>query len=318
MQLNSTTVALLAQASYQRPHIDQAIAQILPLVGDVGNLRTARVLLKPNLITTRNGQLACTDGRFIAAVARWFLGQGARVTIGDSPAFGSARQVLAAINALAPLQFLGVPVQEFRQTRDVVLPSGHRAVMAAAAMDCDLLVNLPRVKAHSQMRVTLAVKNYFGCLAGFHKPWWHMVHGGRGGRFADLLVDLLAVLPPSLSLVDGIVAMHRTGPIHGDPFPLGLIAGGVNPVAVDTALLALLGIEPELSPLGVAARRAALTGTELAELVFSLALPTAFAASDFMVPAHLGPIRFNPCRFFTNSIQRILLGCCPDEGDPQG
>ena len=251
--------------------------------------------------------LACTDGRFIAAVARWFLAQGARVTVGDSPSFGSARKVLETIGALAPLQFLGVPVREFRQTREIVLPSGHKASMAAAAMDCDLLVNLPRVKAHSQMLVTLAVKNYFGCLAGFQKPWWHMVHGGCDGRFSDLLVDLLAVLPPSLSLVDGIVAMHKTGPVHGDPYPLSLIAGGVNPVAVDMALLTLLGIEPERSPLWLAARRAGINGTELAELVFSMAEPNELAAYDFMVPVHLGPIRFNPFRFVKNSMKKLLL-----------
>jgi uncharacterized protein (DUF362 family) len=178
-------------------------------------------------------------------------------------------------------------------------------------MDCDLLVNLPRVKAHSQMRVTLAVKNYFGCLAGFHKPWWHMVHGGRGGRFSDLIVDILAVLPRSLSLVDGIVAMHKTGPVHGEPFPLGLIAGGTNPVALDTALLALLDIDLRQSPLWNAARQAGIQGTELEALVFPLAVPTDFAASDFIVPAQLEPIRFNLFRFCQNSIKRLLLPMSP-------
>ena len=307
MQLYSTSVALVVQSSYQQPQLDQAVEQVVLALGDLGTLRTAQVLLKPNLITTRNGLLACTDGRFIAAVARWFLAQGARVTVGDSPSFGSARKVLEAIGALATLQSLGVPVQEFRQVKKVVLPSGHKAAMAAAAMDCDLLVNLPRVKAHSQMLVTLAVKNYFGCLAGFHKPWWHMVHGGCGGHFPDLLVDLLTVLPPSLSLVDGIVAMHKTGPIHGDPHHLSLIAGGVNPVALDTALLALLKIDPVQSPLWLAARRAGIKGTELAELMFSLAEPNELAASEFIVPAHLGPIRFNPFRFVKNSMKRLLL-----------
>ena len=36
--------------------------------------------------------------------------------------------------------------------------------------------------------------------------------------FADLLVELLAVLPAGCTVVDGMVAMHRTGPIHGEPF----------------------------------------------------------------------------------------------------
>jgi uncharacterized protein (DUF362 family) len=230
------------------------------------------------------------------------------VAIGDSPSFGSARAVLDAIGALPLLHKLSVPVVEFRQVRETILPCGRKAALASAALDCDLLVNLPKVKAHSQMRVTLAVKNYFGCLSGFHKPWWHMVHGGGSGQFTHLLVDLLAVLPPSLTLVDGITAMHVTGPVHGEPFPLGIMAGGVNPVAVDTALLTLLGIDHRQSPLWLAAHRAGMMGTNPAELRFPLARPEELAKPGFLVPADLGPVRFNPCRFVSGSMKRLLLG----------
>jgi len=307
MQLDSLSVNLIAQSTYQQPLLDQAVDRLLSSSAAAGTLRTAQVLLKPNLITAGNGVLPCTDGRFIAAAARWFLAQGARVAVGDSPSFGSARAVLAAIGALPSLQALGVSVVEFKQTRETVLPGGQKAAMAAAAMDCDLLVNLPRVKAHAQMRVTLAVKNYFGCLSGFHKPWWHMAHGGTEGRFSALLVDLLAVLPASISLVDGIVAMHSTGPIHGEPFPLGLIACGANPVAIDTALLSVLGINPAQSPLRQAACRAGIRGTDPAGLEFPLARPAELGVRGFLVPESLSPIRFNPLRFVHNSMKRLQL-----------
>jgi len=307
MQLNSLTVSLTAQSSYRQPSLDQAVDRLLSAFDPPCTLRTARVLLKPNLITARNGVLACTEGRFLLAAARWFLARGARVTIGDSPAFGSARSVLAAIGVLPGLHALGVTVAEFGRTQPLVLASGLTVPLAMAAQDCDLLVNLPRVKAHSQVRLTLAVKNYFGCVAGLHKPWWHMVHGGVDGRFTALLLELLAVLPPSLSLVDGIVAMHRTGPIHGEPFALGVMAAGTNPVAVDTALLSLLGIDPRLCPLWLAAEQAALKGTELADLVLPLAAPADLRVAGFVVPETLGPIRFNPFRFVNSLMNRALL-----------
>jgi len=305
--LDSTIVFLAAQPSYEQPSLDTAVAGLLAPMVDGTTVRTLRVLLKPNLITTRNGLLACTDSRLLLAVARWFMARGARVTVGDSPSFGSARSVLEAIGALSGLRQLGVPVVEFRRARDLTLPCGQKAAMAVASLECDLLVNLPKVKAHSQMRVTLAVKNLFGCLSGFHKPWWHMVHGGEDGRFAELLVDLLAVLPAGCTLVDGIVAMHRTGPVHGEPYPLGVLAGGVNPVAVDTALLALVGIDYLQSPLWCAAHRAGLAGTKMEELVFPLAGPETLAVQGFSVPEALGPVRFNPFRFGKNSMKRALL-----------
>lgn len=308
MSADSASVFLTALPGYDEEHLlDAAVDGLLAALPGRSTLRTARVLLKPNLIAARNGQLACTDHRLIVAVARWFQAQGARVAVGDSPSFGSARAVLAAIDALPALQRLGVPVLEFRRSREVVLPRGHTAAMAAAALDCDLLVNLPKVKAHSQMRVTLSVKNLFGCLAGFHKPWWHMAHGGSNGCFSDLLIDLLAVLPTGYTLADGVVAMHRTGPIHGEPYPLGMLAGGSNPVAVDTALLTVLGIEPHQCPLWCAARRAGLGGTTMAELDFPLMHPASLAVRDFAVPEALGPVRFNLFRFVKNSIRRALL-----------
>ena len=307
MHLDRFPVALLRHDSYRPSELALAMDRLLSAIAPLPELRSRSVLLKPNLITTRNGQFACTDGRFIVAAARWFKDQGASVMVGDSPSFGSARAVLDHIGALVQLQRLAVPIVEFRRAREVVLPSGRKAKLATAAMECELLVNLPRIKAHAQMRVTLAVKNCFGCLSGWHKPWWHMVHGGPNHAFSDLLVELLTMLPPTLTLVDGIVAMHRSGPVHGAPFPLHLIAAGSSPVAIDTALLAILGIDPEASPLWLAACRAGLTGTRLEELTFPLAAPADWQPSGFMVPARLDPIRFNPFRFLKSSGKRILL-----------
>ena len=132
--------------------------------------------------------------------------------------------------------------------------------------------------------------------------------GGSGmGAIVALIIGLLAVLPDGLSLVDGVVAMHGSGPVHGEPHPLGLLACATNPVAVDTALLAVLGIDPEQCPLWREARRVGLRGTRLDELHFPEAAPAELAVRDFVVPATLNPIRFNPFRFAINSLRRLVL-----------
>ncbi len=307
MDCRDTTVALWPQADYDPAHLAPAMEQLLAPFAAGRNLRSASILLKPNLITATNGHLACTHGQVIVAVARWLLEQGARVSVGDSPAFGSARTVLEKTGAWRLLAPLGVQVVEFRPARILTLPSGQQVPVAAPALDCDYLINLPKLKAHAQMRVTLAVKNYFGCVVGLHKPWWHMVHGGAQGRFAELLIELLSLLPAGYSLVDGIEAMHVSGPIHGQPFALGLLAGGANPLAVDTALLAVLGIDPRLSPLWAAARAAGMVGTQLHQLRFSHARPEVVPATGFLVPEELNPVRFNPFRFLKSSVQRLLM-----------
>lgn len=307
MDCRDTTVTLWPQADYAPAALAAAMEPLLAPFAAGCNLRSASILLKPNLITASNGPLACTHAQVIAAVARHLLEQGARVVVGDSPAFGSARSVLEKIGAWDLLAPLGVKVAEFRPSRILTLASGEQVPVAAPVLDCDYLINLPKLKAHGQMRVTLAVKNFFGCVVGLHKPWWHMVHGGAQGRFAELLVELLSLLPPGYSLVDGITAMHISGPIHGQPFALGLLAGGLNPLAVDTALLAVLRIDPHHSPLWMAARTAGMVGTELSHLRFSHARPEVVQVKGFLVPEELNPVRFNPFRFLKSSVQRLLI-----------
>ncbi len=266
-----------------------------------------RVMVKPNLISAKKGPLACTEAEFTLAVSRWFIDNGAQVIIGDSPAFGSATSVLTRLGVVEDIRFLGVEISDFSSSRKLSLASGVEADMAVDALDCDLLVNLPRVKAHAQMRVTLAVKNFFGCLTGLQKPWWHMVHGGDSGRFSDLLVELLSVLPESMTLVDGIRAMHVTGPINGKPYPLQIIAAGTNPVAVDAALLSILGVSAERSSLHRAAIHAQIAGTSSEYLSFPLATASEMQVNDFLVPERLSPIRFNPFVFLRSSLLRKLM-----------
>ncbi len=300
-------IALAAQENYEAPLLAACLDRLLTEAKGDTNLHSAQVVLKPNLLTTTNASLACTDGRFIVAAARWFVDQGARVQVGDSPAFGSAQGILASLGALRPLRAMNVEVIDFKKTRSLTLPQGVPVRLAQSALDCDLLVGLPKVKAHAQARITLAVKNCFGCVAGMQKPWWHMVHGGTDGIFFDLLSALLAQLPPCLHLVDGICAMHKTGPVHGRAFPLARVLCGANPVAVDTALLYILKIPEQHSPLWLAAHRAGLAGTRLDELILDRELLDSLRVDGFRVPGELSPVRFNPLRFFKNNVKRLLL-----------
>lgn len=307
MDLTSNVVFLEKCSGYTEQNLADCCNRLLTPCLSPRNLHSTRVLLKPNLITVRMGNLACTEGRFILALAHWFLAQNAHVTIGDSPAFGTATNVLEKIGIVDALRKINVPITDFKHARSVTLPSGISAGIAVDALDCDLLVNMPRVKAHAQLRVTLAVKNLFGCLVGMRKPLWHMVHGGRCGGFADHLVELLSVLPDGVTIADGITAMHRTGPMGGQSFPLSVVACSLNPVAIDRALLSILGLLPEMSPLMESCIRTGLNGTDFNSLHFPLCTPGELAVNSFEVPGVLNPVRFNPFNFFRGIIRRVML-----------
>jgi uncharacterized protein (DUF362 family) len=58
------------------------------------------------------------------------------------------------------------------------------------------------------------------------------------------LVALSKMVKPTISIVDGFVAMHREGPRHGTPIKLGTVAVGTDAVAVDAVSAALMGFDP--------------------------------------------------------------------------
>jgi len=299
-------VALAPIATYEARTLDQTVDQLFTVAGNASGIGR-HVLIKPNLISARNGQLACSEPALLFSVARWFLDQGAKVQIGDSPAFGSSSGTLQAIGATDGLDRLGVEIIEFTRVKEVRSPSGHRIPLAAAALECDLLVNVPRVKAHAQTRVTMSVKNLFGCLKGLRKGWWHMAYGGKNERFTHLVGQLPAVLPHSIHLLDGIKAMHVTGPINGIATYPGVLGCSTDAFALDTAFLHVLGVDPDSCPLWKTASREGNTGTDRKNIVWPLHTPESFSVDEFIVPAELMPIRFNPCRFIKSSMRRVLL-----------
>lgn len=271
------------------------------------SLTGAKILLKPNLISSRNCRLSCTNPCVIAGVATWLTGYGAKVFVGDSPAFGTASSVLRKLGLTKTLSGLGVDVVEFKKSRRVTCSSGTKLVMAAEPSEYDLLVNLPKIKAHEQLYMTMAVKNFFGLVKGVHKAMLHMSHGHSMDSFASVLVEILSFLPPHLSIADGVEVMHRHGPLNGESLELGALVGAVNPVALDTAVLDMLELDPLKSPTYLTAVKKRMPGTCLSEISFPLRHPSFFHGSSFLAPAESKPLRFHPFRFFASTIRRAML-----------
>ncbi|MFC1513322.1 DUF362 domain-containing protein [Thermodesulfobacteriota bacterium] len=307
MQIAGNDVAMGRCRHYRRGLLKDVVADIFGVAG-VTVRSGDKVLLKPNLISGRRRDgLPCTHPMLVAAVAEWFCDHHARVAVGDSPAFGSAEQVMSACGYDEALR--GLPVQRvnFAHRSPVRLTCGEKVGIARAALECDFLVNLPKVKAHCQMLTSLAVKNYFGVVVGWQKPLLHAKHGDIGHRFEELLVDLLAVLPTGFSLADGVVAMHKNGPVKGgEPYLLGLLAGSFNPVALESGLLQILGVDPERSPIWRECNRRQLPGSDPKTLVWSLAPLASMQVNDFILPQVLQPVSFRPQRLLSGAVKRLM------------
>ncbi|SDO39549.1 DUF362 domain-containing protein [Desulforhopalus singaporensis] len=305
-QERKNIVALEHCRGYRRDEVKALVEGMSVRLG-LHNLHGRTVLLKPNFISSRGPRLACTHAEVVVGTAGWFIDNGARVLVGDSPAFGSVGRVCQHLGMKAGLAAMGVECVEFTTPVKKLLSCGTEVTVAAEPLDCDLLVGLPKVKAHDQLYVTLAVKNLFGIVKGMHKAMLHMTRGTSHDRFAELILGLVDLVPDQVHFIDGVTVMHRSGPLHGDPLSLHLFGGARNPVCLDNALLDVLELNPEMSPLWRAANRQKKVATVSADIKYTGRRPEEFHGSGFVPPTALDAIRFNPFRFFRGMVKRAVF-----------
>ncbi|MGL5080635.1 MAG: DUF362 domain-containing protein [Microcoleaceae cyanobacterium] len=305
-----TTVSLIQASSYESEDLRSDLDSLLAPLGGIARVVKSgdRVLLKPNLLTGSRPTRECvTRPEMVAEVARMVLDVGGKPFLGDSPAFGSALGVATANGYLPWLEPLGVPVVEFRSQR-YQSPSQdfNHLRLGKEAMEADVVINLPKVKSHAQLTLTLGVKNLFGCVPGKMKAWWHLEAGKDVNRFGAMLVETARMIQPDLTIMDGIIGHQGNGPSGGEPRFLGVLGAAQNVFALDRAWVEILKVDPTRVPTIAAAQRLELC-PELTEIDFPLLHPEAVQVQDWKLPDHLVPIDFGVPRILRSTLKHLYI-----------
>ena len=214
------------------------------------------VLVKPNLLSAASPEKAVTTHpRIIRFVCEYLAEKNAGITISDSPAVGSFKKIIKECGIVDELKGIPVKFTEFKKSRQVEVNAPfHRIELASDALDAGLIINLPKLKTHSQMLLTLGVKNLFGCVVGMRKPQWHLRTGVDTDMFARLLIEIYLSLKPSITILDGILGMEGQGPgKRGIPKHLGVILASEDAIALDYVVAQMLNIDPMSVPVNRAA-----------------------------------------------------------------
>lgn len=311
LRLMTETVALARIMEYESQLLDAAVELLMDEAGFRPS-RGERVLVKPNLVNSTNAAVSCTHPLVVRAACRFLLDRGVRVTVADSPAFGSAAQVAKASGLVEALKALGLEVRGLAAAQKTTLPCGVEIGVSRHALEAEAILNVPRLKAHCQMRVTGAVKNLFGCVSGARKALAHNRLGNRPDLFAAMVVDICELVPHSVSLMDAVRPMHRNGPVKGEAYELGMLGASASPHAVDAMVYEMLNLSPSQVPLWAEALRRDLPGAQPGELRYPLERPQSFDVSGMVIPEKLEPVRFDPFRVFKGRIKSLKKRLCGD------
>lgn len=243
-----SAVGLFPASTYETDFADLVYRGFRELGVDVAG---KRVFLKPNMVEYEPGTAINTHPYVIAGAALACRRAGAaEVVVGEGP--GHRRDIEYLLSATG----LGEQLREHRirfvdlNHDDVhVVPlrswfTGLRELaLPVELLRCDFIISMPKLKTHHWAGITCSMKNLFGTVPGAVYGWpknlLH-VHG-----IPNSVLDLTATIRPHLAIVDAVVAMEGDGPIMGRPRPLGFVAMGADPVAVDATCARVIGLDPE-------------------------------------------------------------------------
>jgi uncharacterized protein (DUF362 family) len=182
----------------------------------------------------------------------------------------------------------------------------NHLLLSKEAMDADVVINLPKVKSHVQLTLTMGVKNLFGCVPGKMKAWWHMEAGKSQERFGTMLVETARTINPDLTILDGIIGHEGNGPSGGEPRQLGVLAASPNVFALDRALVDILQVDPATIPTIAAAQRLGLS-PGLDAIQFPLAHPQDLRMANWRLPDRLMPIDFGMPRVMKSTFKHLYI-----------
>jgi uncharacterized protein (DUF362 family) len=213
-----------------RPEVERALSTGKP------------ILIKPNYINSKHPSTGITtDSRVVEGTVKFLTENkiGERVLIGEGSGWADTFEAfkVAGVDAVARrwgVKLVDLNKDDFVEVHPPNPYSLGKTKVAKTAFE-STIISIPKLKLHRITTVTLSLKNMMGALAS--KGSMH------NGRLSKNIVDLVSVLKPSVSIIDGIIAGegHETS---GNPVEMNLAIAGTDPVAADAVGAAVMGIQP--------------------------------------------------------------------------
>lgn len=208
------------------------------------------IVIKPNFAggsTVALDSHAVTDVQFLRQVVDGIrlINSTVMIYVAESDSAGNGYAFLKFSNlGLDKWQFPKVELLDLSRDRlkQVELPDAkyfkkdiEPLWLSEALLAADIVISLTNLKTHGITKYSGACKNLFGLLPRGDKYIYHT-------SVDEVIHDVLKVVKPQLSIVDGFRGMEQNGPIIGGPVDFGLRIWSPDAVTADLVACHMIGI----------------------------------------------------------------------------
>jgi len=251
----SYTVSLEKCSSYNQNQVDACVKRLLVNLGGIENFvrKGQKILLKPNIVSgMAPGECATTHPAIIESVIKILKQNKCDVLVGDNPFSDNTIEAMKNCGIYdvcekhdAKIAVFDRKINSFNKDGLVVkqFPLTHYFE------EVEAIINMPKLKTHSQLYFTGAVKNLYSIMPGPRRGFYHLKYSDME-YFANMLLDLYSLLRKKvvLNLMDGIYGMEGNGPCNGNPKFAGILAASSDAVALDFVMCNLVGLNVDNLP----------------------------------------------------------------------
>jgi uncharacterized protein (DUF362 family) len=224
-------------------------------------LKGKRVVLKPNLVEYHRDKVVNTNPNVIAAAIELCRREeAAEVIVAEGPAHWRNVESLVGASGLGDvLRHYKAPFVDLNHDEPVKCVNLGRLTglshlfLSQTITTADVVISMPKLKAHHWAVATVSLKNMFGALPGICYGWPKNELHWRG--IDNSIVDITATRTPELAIVDGIIGMEGDGPLNGTAKKMGILVMGCDLVAVDATCCRLMQLDADRVPYLVLANR---------------------------------------------------------------
>ncbi len=250
-------VSLIKCETYEQEILNQKIIEAIDYLGGFNNIikKDSKVFIKLNLVGPFDKDKGITTHpEFVRSIIRNVKKFTNNIIIGDNPAVRDQIFTMKKCGIYEIIKEENIKILD--QKKLTVIHNDNYKIysdfeVTKEMIDCDLLINLPKLKTHSLAYMTVCEKNFFGTIYGLNKSAWH-VKANNPLQFGNAINDLYGAILQNfkknnkkiLNICDGILGLEGEGPsTGGKPKFVHAILASFDAISIDSVACKLVNLD---------------------------------------------------------------------------